>query len=294
VNIKKLVEENSALWYKPIGCIVVTYNSEKKKRHITLSKYLLSIQEEIVSFLKENFSSGVIQEAILRNRARRDYMTVLSQIHHSVKDYIGLNNKIDDFLKEEYTEEQYKEYLEKLSKYTWGLVLLTSISKLKEGQSKKPTNIIGLFYNTDESEKDFITSIRSFISVAHEFSSTLKENVELEISYTSDNSWINITDATLKIIVFEFIFNALKRIGNNDKPLIKIEVNEDSIVFRNECSDGLAEHVKNINNISSKGKGRKGMGILAIKELFNTIDYSLTAKEIGKEICIIISKGKNI
>ena len=299
INTKLLFAENESIknndpvWFRPVGCIVIEKKNTDYNLHMEATRTILSLKEHIVGYLEKEFNYGIIQEAIIKKNIRRSYMTILSQIHHSVKDYIGLDGKINDFLKVEHSEKEYRDYLEQLSEYSWGLMLLTSLSKLKYDEREGSTNIAGVLSNTDNQDTDFVESLRHFLLVTKHFTAKLRKDVELDIRIHSEKHWVDLSREFMQIIIFEMIFNALKRMTEDDKALIVIEVHEESIEFKNTCNDDIEKHIDKINNTSSK-ETTKRMGISTIKELLSKVNYTLLAKKEENIIHIVIERKKKI
>jgi len=89
IEIEKKYLENSTLWFKPLGCIVIKHKYEKVlldnfekdgkdialeyyKNHLNITKYVLGVQHEIVDYIKNEFTSKSVQEKVHTKKIEED------------------------------------------------------------------------------------------------------------------------------------------------------------------------------------------------------------------------------
>jgi signal transduction histidine kinase len=289
-NLHKNIMKNNPVWFRPIGCIVVENNAMSYQFHMDVSRMILSIKEYIVTYIEKEFSYGVIQEAINKKKLKQElqegYKDMLTKISHSVNEYINIERKIKTFLDNDHTEDEYKQYLEDMAIYSWGLEQITSLSQierdLKRGNGYS-TKVSELFNNRNR-DTDFKDKLESFISVAGKFSDKLCKgcNIDFSIDMQCEDFSIEIEEGQLKIIIFELVFNALRRIDINKNAKIKIIINKGSIAITNSLKNniysenGIEKRKDNKINEITEGNSRR-MGIQTVKKSLTLISYHLEA-----------------
>lgn len=285
----KNIKNNKQVWFRPIGCIVIEKDNADYNFHIESTRTILSLKNHIVNYVEREFSHGLIQEAIqkvkvkieAKKEIKDEYMNIISQIYHSAQDFIGINDQINTFLKADHTIDEYKDYLGFISKYTWGLKLLASLSKLQYKEDSEETTDINFILgkNIFGQDKDFTTNIKNFLYVSKEFTDDLSKDTNFTINLCKNcNCNIPLSEDLVKIIIFEMILNALKRMKDEVNPFISITIQNNSIIFKNKYTDEVEakKHVQKINNITVENTER--MGIATIKELLFKISYTLDAE----------------
>lgn len=295
------IKKNNNIWFRPIGCFVIKHKTEKKEKkenyieHLQYVSQVLSYKYKFAPLLEKEFRANTVQEVIEKNLLKQEYKRMLTQIHHSVKDYIDLKPKIDHFLyNEKGTEKEYKEYLERLSIYSWGLKELTSLPSLQKNITEGATYLSNLL----DEDTEYIENLKTFIDISKHFTKKLCQKCTketLEIVYNENyNMQVNFSIENLYTIVFELIFNALKRMKTIENPKIIINLTENNkIKFSNTVADNeLLEHVKAINNATTGDNQKMGIGIL--KSILDKDKITLTAMaQKDNMLEIILSKEIN-
>ncbi len=309
------IEFNIPIWLKPIGCIVISHTEQNDYTyHIALARIILSLQNDIVSFIKHEFSLETFQEKIHTKKIEEDktkiakeyekletsynefaqqqnlerikfkqdtekaYQKQITQINHSVKDYINLSNPINDKL-DDSNKQEYETFLKELKYYSYGLLHLSSISSV----ANLPDNIVQDIdiYNSIAAIKttaSFQQNMRHFIDVSYDINdnNTLCKFCNED---TLDVSELNEGSLILKLgnqthmnhICFEFIFNALKHMPTMVKePIIKFSslTSDIGIQIENKIKKGTTA-----KQIKDKVKKSKGLGFKTIETLLNKQNY---------------------
>ncbi len=298
------IKNNNPVWFRPIGCIVIEKNNADYKLHIEATRTILSLKEHIVDYIEKEFNYGVIQEAIkkvtIKQELKDRYRDMLTKISHSVYEYIDIGGKIKVFREREYSIEDYKDYLDDMEYYSWGLGLLTKLHKLDDIKPQK-TNIDNIFNSKRGIPTQYKEDLSNFIGVCEKFSSKLCQKcTDKTLKLIANNTCvIGIDEESLKIIIFELTFNALKRMTNEDEPNIIITLEDNEIIFSNKLSNKLdsdgESHIDKFNDIEEKGENNR-MGIGSIKEALLKCNYQIEAEydNIEKMIIITLRQKKEI
>lgn len=207
------IEFNIPIWLKPIGCIVISHSEENDYTyHIALARIILSVQNDIVSFIKNEFNLETFQEKIrikkieednliieqkykdleekyrifglqeneariqMKNDLNKAYQKQITYINHSVKDYIDLTRPIDIYLKNKRDTMNPEDFLSMTRIYSYGLYHLASImsSEIKEHQHTKNLKTIDFFDSFKAPYPvGFHKNIINFIDISYIFSTKL-------------------------------------------------------------------------------------------------------------------------
>ncbi|MFY9071765.1 hypothetical protein [Aliarcobacter butzleri] len=302
-NIKypKAIEN---LWYKPIGCIAISCSTNKVEL-LNIAKIVLSIQNDLVEFIKEEFSHETFSEIIRRKNQenllienKRRYAWQIKRINHSVKDYINLKPKIDTYLKYKTAEIPYKDYLEKLSTYSWGLQHLSSIVSAEPKKSIDELELVDIYSILREGSA-FNNEIKRFILVVQFFNDKLsKQTKNINLCFH------NITRGRFKLkleeeihmahICFEFIFNSIKNLPENcENPIIRISTleGESGINIENTIDGDSKEKQEEIlKKIDESLINEENAGLNTIKKILNDQNYTMKFTITDKLLTIQIRK----
>jgi len=300
------LKNNNPVWFKPIGCIAIKHDKEKydQEFHMKIVRTVLSFNQYIVGYINGEFSYGKIQEAIISNRIieeiKIEYQNILSNINHSVKEYLNIKAISEHLVKFEnnsYTIEELQEHIEDIRIYSFGLRHLSSIAELEMTDDSTNYNVYKIFYKNDGTPKAFLNNLNKFIKISHKFlpSKFLKMENDIRIEDNSKGKYLllDFTDTKIGHLIFEIIFNALKCKTNDGFQNIEIEFIENGIKFKNKLiEEDRVDTVKMINGTSDK-KG--GFGMSTIREALNKHDgnYEIEA-DIDAETKDIITTIKGV
>ncbi len=242
-NIQGFLKDNNTLWYRPFGCIVVSYEKSDRKKHLKLSKYLLSVQGEIVSYLKDKFSHGVIQEAI----QNKEYENIFRTFNHEVAPLFEIHNLI---LKEDIDRT-------KLANYTLFMQEIVKIGRFKKDDDVKyePGYSFADVFNKNKS------TIEDFMEIAHTVRSEYKK-VNIDNNTDVDKFKIPIGASYIKPLFYELIFNAMKNI-DPDEPEFKIYTLDSALYFENKFV---------VNSSTSR---TDGIALSYLDAILSKVDYRL-------------------
>jgi hypothetical protein len=294
-NNEEDIKKNNPIWFKPIGCIVLEKKEDVSfKEYFDTSMFLLSIKDEIVDILVREFNTNFILEAtnknIIEKELRKRYRDMITTINHSIHEYIDIGSMIEEFLEGNHIVGEYEKYLNNLKYYSRGLKLLTKLYKLKDIK-KERTCIIDIFkdaFGDTQYKKD----IKTFINICGNFSNKLcnKCNGESFKIKEQEKCHLDIDEESFKIILFELVFNALRRMNTEITAKITLQLYKNHLIISNTLSNP-DKHIENFNNVNLKGENSR-MGIGSIKEAIKSCGYKIFAKynKNNKEINIELRK----
>jgi hypothetical protein len=287
------------LWYKPIGCLVISFDGEKEN-YLNIVKIILSLQKNLVDFFKEEFSHETFRE-ILKSKDREEsikkmqseHVWQISSIHHSFKDYIKLEDFIDEYLKKRKNKPDTETFLKYISYYSYGLHHLSSLVMVKP-QSGIATQSIDICDSLNTySDDSFYTGMQNFIATAYWFMKNKNTSLTLE---TLDISELQMESLVLDLeegvymshICFEFIFNALKYIPK--------DIENPKIIFRSLQNKTGVEIINNIDSSISIEKIKKSIstkkrvGLSLINDILEEQNYVMNFKIVDSKLHILITK----
>ena len=293
------IYDNDPVWFRPIGCIVV---EKKNTNYIEATRAILSLKEYIVDYLKEEFNYGVIQEAIKKVTIKQEledrYKDMITKISHSLYENIDIGGKIKVFREREHSTEEYKDYLDGMASYSWGLGLLTKLHKLDNIKSKQTIVNDILSRQTRHSKErtptQYKEDLSNFIAVCKKFSSKLCQQCAKKTLNVIEETIckINIDEESLKIIIFELVFNALKRMTNESEPNITIILKDNVIIFSNKLSNEIDSdgnsHIDKFNDIEGRGENNR-MGVGSIREALSKCNYQIEAEYDNAKKMVLIT-----
>lgn len=295
------VANNSTLWYKPIGTLVVTYDKYTQELHLLLSKYILSIQNEFVEYLNERFSYGVIQETMSKYEKNKSYdalQEILERISHTYGRYIKISKNVEGMKNCGY---EIEEILDKVQKYTIGLEYIFSIGSLyiEEKQANSLSNI--------DFSNDFLRSAKDFFEVVPILGAKeiLTDNIDVLKSVKYDFRYQNndnanhvwrLIEVDLYTIIFELMFNALK--SNKDKKLLNVEIeySNNGIYVRNNGSYIKSENIDKIFDRHFTTNSGTGIGLYNIQKYLeiNMLNICVSNISIYAPLAYMVGKGNFI
>ncbi|PLY09966.1 MAG: hypothetical protein C0626_07175 [Arcobacter sp.] len=292
------------LWYKPIGCMAISC-SENKIELLNIAKIILSIQNDLVKFIKEEFSHETFREILKRKDEEKrnddiakDYAMQISAINHSFKDQIDLRSKIDSYLNGTINNElERDEYLKLLGYFSYGLHHLSSLTSVKPNKMKKRLTSIDITDSLNTYIQDgFFDGITKFISSTRYFMDNINQYFSedsLDItSLNSDSFKLNLEQvAHMSHICFELIFNAIKYYNIDEKkPVIKISslTDGEGIMVENMVKEDFTLDAMNL-----KLEKKSRIGVKFIEEILNDQDYIIEYEFIERYLSVIIKKDKN-
>lgn len=275
-----VVNNNKLMWFRPLGCIVLSYKKENDhylpyQRHLIHSRILLSIQNEIVEFFKEELSYETFQETIKNNSYKKMYNSFL----HNEADMVDLHNEIrkawekcEQHIVDGPKKDELKKHYEVLDDYAYGVAKIGRIGQLKmedTGKVVKPENVYELI--KDEKER-----IGNFVDMAIEkkFSKT---KIDLLINDNCKKFQIKLSPTIFLTILYELIFNASKY-GNLGTCKVEIYQKGSTLYIKNKKG-----------NVRTNGFE---IAVSYIKEFFSKMNYHFQDSESTNEYYIITIKEK--
>jgi len=285
------IKDNNPIWFKPIGCIVIEKELSYKE-YIEIVRMVLSFKKYIINFLEKEFNYNVIDEIITKIEEEiATYSNMLTKINHSVYEYIDIGEKIGLFLEQYHANDECKLYLERMKSYSWGLMQLTKLHKIEKIKEEQTTvnEIFYLHKRGEKIEKEYRKKLYDFVKNCKSFSDNFCKDCELEINDDS-RCVLNIDENSIEIIIFELVFNALKRMKKEEKPKITIQLKKNEIIIFNKILDKKEGkiHKERFDNAIQNSNER--MGISTINTALLKCGYRLSANYIDTTFQVLIRK----
>lgn len=254
------VKRNVPTWFKPIGCMVISFDGSYIN-HLIFSEFLLSLQNEIVEFFKIEFKHQSLSQMIqLKNHD--ELLKSLNNISHTYGKYIEIDKKIKKL--QDYKKSD-DEILEMVKIFSTGLKYIFETGTLNSPIDKPSKNNIA---NRLNKTNGFFNFLENFLNVVPYFiyendNETIADREKIKYRITIDNlsnfySHIDESTHDLYMIIFELIFNGINQNRDNS---IKFRIIIDNAIY--VANNGKAIEKKDLNAIFDDGHStnRRGLGI---------------------------------
>lgn len=256
-------EYNDTLWFRPIGCIVLSHNSNYEG-HLEYSKSILAIQNNLVNFFKEEFSHETFKEAV----TNKELDDVLIGYSHTTAPMLDISTQleyirdelVDKCKNKKYSIEDYVGF-DNLMDYTYGVSKISSLGRLLNDKNLKTENSNNLFEILNNNNKK---SLEKFFYAAKEM-----DKVDSSLNLLFDDSikeiYLPMSEDNILIIFFELFYNAAKYSNVEEEASCEILVS---------AKDNYIS-IKNTANVAEKDSNQKGHGSAHtyMKKIFKKINY---------------------
>lgn len=284
------VMKNTPIWFKPIGCIVISFDGSYVN-HLRFSEFILSLQNEIVEFFKSEFKHQSITQMI-KVKNHDDLLKSLDNISHTYGKYIEIDKKVEKL--REYLNDDTK-ILNMVKIFSNGLAYIFETGTLEATSKKAIKNNIS---NRLNNNKTFFKFLQEFLKVVPYFiydtNKTIasREKIKYTINIENLNRYnANIDKDTkdLYIIIFELIFNGINK---NREKSIDFKIIVDNAIYIANTGEAIPTEKLNLifdDGISTSKKGL-GMGLYRIKKYLNpfvNIDARGQHRNLGQEYNVV-------
>ena len=298
---KKLLEnisikENSPIWFKPIGCIVVKHDEEDVDenglhyRHKYVVNKVLANQKTIVEFIKKQTTTEVVKlryenrvrkeqeekwkvEKQLTEKSLQQSLEILSNISHSYSKFINMKEALGCL--EKYDP---KKVLEMVGWFSLGLQYVFELSMLTV--AKKPMSVLKWLPIPD----DFQTEMKKFAQVSSFMINDCIATFELNLAL--DKTKFRVFSMNqFKIVIFELLFNIIK-VNMKSYGIIEIEiVNKDKNIYIANTGKPFRDDYKpifqgeKISYDSKENNNGLGLGLKRIVDYLKSIYMTIEVIE---------------
>jgi len=255
------VKTNHPMWYKPIGCIVVLHKNGNTKAHIKISKFILSIQQLFVDYIKEKFSHGAIQESIENNRLnyylddydhnighaldiRKIFETDIKipYLNKGIIEEQAPSIRVDGLPKEFSYDEALKKGISKFSDYLYAPPLIVRVAQLPlRFQKKESIDDIDMMAVLRSKKNDFekaLFAMSNFVDLV-----PLKNVIEIDVPENIKFILKNASKRNVEAMLFEFCYNAAKH--SKERLAISFNIEGNKCIVENNVTDiNINLHVK--------------------------------------------------
>jgi hypothetical protein len=267
------VKRNKPMWFKPLGCIVVSFDGSYVD-HLIFSELVLSLQNEVVEFFKTEFKHQSLSQMIEARNEKENYEILLEKVRrisHSYKDYISIDKQIHKLIEDKYDKEK---IISKVIDFTNGLKYIFSLGSMIEYEQREDSLPNEIF--VDEilfDDKTFQNVIENFLRTVPSLINGYSGEYTISFYKDADYSCPIISDEHLYNILFELIFNGVK--NNRSGLSIKIYLKENAIYVCNNGEKILNGIYEQIFENTYSTTGGLGIGLPKIRSYLKAINMNI-------------------